>query len=73
MLVYLAYGVSSFSLTLPQIVKDLVSACENLRALPATMGDLPTFDISSLIWDSQIHPWFPSLARGTEPGINHAT
>jgi len=43
-------------------VQNLVYACRRLHGLPTSVGQLENFDVRWLKWDSQVHPWFPSVS-----------
>ncbi|KAH7928162.1 Mak10-domain-containing protein [Leucogyrophana mollusca] len=45
-----------------QFIQTLVGVCDGLQALPATMEEVATFDVSTLKWDPEAQPWFPSIA-----------
>ncbi|KAG6846674.1 hypothetical protein H0H93_012529, partial [Arthromyces matolae] len=44
-----------------QFVKGLVEACDRLNGLPTSVAELDAFDVETLKWDVQVHPWFPFI------------
>ncbi|KAG6916900.1 hypothetical protein DXG01_004733 [Tephrocybe rancida] len=44
-----------------EFVRNLINVCDRLRDLPRCMADVDSFDVKSLKWDVQVHPWFPSV------------
>ncbi|KAJ7494359.1 Mak10 subunit, NatC N-terminal acetyltransferase-domain-containing protein [Mycena galericulata] len=44
-----------------QLLRNLTDVCERLQGVPASMEDIPSFDVGLLKWDPQVNPWFPVL------------
>ncbi|KAH9857479.1 Mak10-domain-containing protein [Lenzites betulinus] len=46
-----------------EYLRDLANACDRLRGVsPATVRDLPTFNLVGLEWIPEVHPWLPTVA-----------
>ncbi|KAG6827820.1 hypothetical protein H0H92_010336 [Tricholoma furcatifolium] len=46
-----------------KFLRHLIGACDRLRGLPSSVEELEHFDVKSLKWDVQVHPWFPFLTE----------
>ncbi|KAF8061759.1 Mak10 subunit, NatC N-terminal acetyltransferase-domain-containing protein [Lyophyllum atratum] len=44
-----------------QFLRGLIAACERLQGLPTSVRDIEDFDVKSLKWDVNTHPWFPFI------------
>ncbi|KAG5640738.1 hypothetical protein DXG03_007367 [Asterophora parasitica] len=44
-----------------RFLRHLVQACEGLRDLPTSMREIEAFDVKTLKWDVNVHPWFPFI------------
>ncbi|KDR82005.1 hypothetical protein GALMADRAFT_221894 [Galerina marginata CBS 339.88] len=49
-----------------QLIRKLVSVCENLAGLPATPEEMDAFNAKTLKWNPEFHPWFPSLLSAND-------
>ncbi|KAG6861782.1 hypothetical protein C0995_012286 [Termitomyces sp. Mi166 len=52
-----------------EFVKGLIDVCDRLHGLPSNVADLNNFNVKTLKWDIQVHPWFPFVDNpvGTVP------
>ncbi|KAG5721407.1 N-alpha-acetyltransferase, 35 NatC auxiliary subunit [Termitomyces sp. T112] len=46
-----------------EFVKGLIGVCDRLNNLPSSVAGLDSFDVKTLKWDVQVHPWFPFVDK----------
>lgn len=44
-----------------EFVSKMAEVCQDLRRLPKSMDELRTWDVEQLVWDPDVHPWFPFM------------
>ncbi|KAI6137500.1 hypothetical protein EDD17DRAFT_1678612 [Pisolithus thermaeus] len=44
-----------------EFVSKMAEVCRDLGRLPKSMDELRTWDMEQLVWDPDVHPWFPVM------------
>ncbi|KAI6131168.1 Mak10 subunit, NatC N-terminal acetyltransferase-domain-containing protein [Pisolithus croceorrhizus] len=44
-----------------EFVSKMAELCRDLRRLPKSMDELRIWDVEQLVWDPDVHPWFPVM------------